>query len=68
MICAFTQLTTDLKIQGFNPGFHIMDNETSAELKMTINTMYIKYQFVPPGNQRDNNVEIDIQAFKNHFI
>ena len=45
-----------------------MDNEASIALKMTMTTMGIKYQLVPPSNNRANNAERAIQTFKNHFI
>ena len=45
-----------------------MDNEASTALKMTMTTMGIKYQLVPPSNNRANNAERAIQTFKNHFI
>ena len=33
MIRAFTELTTELKSRGINPGFHMMDNMASALVK-----------------------------------
>ena len=45
-----------------------MDNEASTALKMEITTTEIKYQLVPPSNQRANNFERAIQTSKNHFI
>ena len=36
--------------------------------KMGIPTMDIKYQLVPPSNNRDKNAGRSIQTFKNHFI
>ena len=55
MIRDFTSLTEDLKILGMHPGFHFIDNEASINLKMTMNSMNIKYQLVPPSNHRSNN-------------
>ena len=68
MIWAFSELTKNLKSHGIKAGFHIMDNGESTALNMTINSMKIKYQQVPPSNHRENNSEIAIQTFKNHFI
>ena len=68
MIKAFISLTEYLKIRGINPGFHFMDNEESTALKITMNSMNIKYQLVPPSNHREKNVEREIQIFKKHFI
>ena len=58
MIRSFTSLTKDLKSRGIHPGFHSMDNEASTALKLTMTTMNIKYQLVPPSNHRENNEEI----------
>ena len=68
MISSFTTLTEDLKILGIQTGFHFMDNEASAGLKLTTKTMNIKYQLVPPSNHRANNTERVVKTFKNHFI
>ena len=68
IIRAFTSLTEDFKSQGIHKGFHFMDNEASTSLKLTMTTMNIKYQLVPPSNHISNNAERLIQAFKNYFI
>ena len=68
MIRNFASLTEDLNGRGIKPGFHFMDNGSSAALKMTMTTMNIKYQLVPPSKHRANNAEIVIQKSKNHFI
>ena len=57
---ALTELTTDLKIHGINPGFHFMDNEASTALKREIKNMDTKYHLVPPSNNRTRNLEIAI--------
>ena len=68
MIRSFTYLTEDLKRRGINPGFYFMDNEASAALNMTMTSMNITYQLVPPSNHKANNAERAIQNFKNPFI
>ena len=68
MIRVFRYLTEYLKIQRIHPGFHFMDNEASTALKLTMTTINIKYQLVPPSNHRAINAERAIQTFKNHFI
>ena len=45
-----------------------MENAVSTALKLTMTTMNLKYQLVPPNNHRENNEDIEIQTFKNHFI
>ena len=68
MMWDFSELTEDLKSCGINQGFHFMDNEASTALKMTMTTMDIKYQLVPPNNHISNNAERSIQISKNHFM
>ena len=68
MIQDFTDLTEDLKSCGIKPGFHLMDNEASTALNITMNNMNINYQLVPPSNHKSNNAERAIQTFKNHFV
>ena len=65
---AFTSLNVDLKTQGFNPGYHFMDNEASTSIKRTLETISIKYQLVTPSNHISNNTEREIQTFENYFI
>ena len=67
-IRAFKSLTEDLQIQGIHPGFYFTNNKTSTALKLTMATMNIKYQLVPTSNHIENNAEIEIKKFKNHFI
>ena len=67
-IRAFTSIPEDLKSLVINPGFHFMDKKASTALEMTMSTMNIKYQLVPPNNHRANNEERAIKTFKNHFI
>ena len=64
MIRYFTELTKYLKSRGINPGFHFMDNEASTALNMTMITMNIKYQLVPPSNHIANNAEINSKLQK----
>ena len=56
VIRAFTELSTDLKIHGINPGFNLMENKASTALKMAMTTMDINYQLSPPSNQRVNSL------------
>ena len=67
-IRTFTELIGDLLRCGINPGFHLMDNEASTALNMTMNSMNIKYQLVPQSNHGEKNAERTIQNFKDHFI
>ena len=55
MIRAFASLTEDFKSRGIHPGFYFMDNEASTALKLTMSTLNIKYQLVPPNNHSAYN-------------
>ena len=68
MIRAFIELIEVLKTRGINPESHFMANAASTPFKMTMTTMDIQYQLVPPRYHRENNTEKSIQTFKNHFI
>ena len=68
MVKSFNELTIDLKTDGLNPGFHVLDNEASTSPKNITTFMDIKYQLFTPGDQRDNSTEISIHTFKKHFI
>ena len=68
MIQDLKELTEDFKICGIKPVFHFMDNKAYKALKMTMTSMNINYQLVPPSNNRANDAERAIQTFKNHFI
>ena len=45
-----------------------MDNKASTVLTLTMTTMDIKYQLVPPSNHRGNNTERALQIFNKPFI
>jgi hypothetical protein len=47
---------------------HILDNESSAELKERIKSNNMKYQLVPPHDHRRNIAEKAIQVSKADFI
>ena len=53
MIWAFTELTKELKSCRINQGFHFMDNEAYTALTITMTSINIKYQLVPPSNHRE---------------
>ena len=59
MIRAFTSLTENLQILGINPGLHFINNEASTDLKLTMTTMNIKYQLVPPSNHSAKKMQIE---------
>ena len=68
MIRSFTGLTEDFKRRGIKPGFHFMDIDSSTGLNMTMTSIIINYQLVPPSNHRANNAKRAVQTFKNHLV
>jgi hypothetical protein len=67
MIKLYIALWTCLTATGvIQPTTHLLDNETSAKLKVEINKN-CRIQLVPPNNHRQNLAERAIQTFKNHF-
>ena len=67
MIQAFTELITNLKIHGINPGFHFIDKIVSSASKMEMATMDINHQLVPPSHHKSKKSEREIEMLKNHF-
>ena len=49
MIRSFTEQTEYFKSSEINPEFNFIDNEAPTAFKMTMVTMDIKYQLVPPS-------------------
>ena len=47
----------------------VLDNEASADYKLSIKTKWkAKYQLVPPHTHRSNAAERAIRTFKAHFL
>ena len=68
MIRSLIELTEYLKSCGINPVLHFIGNESSIYLKMTMNTMNIKYQLVPPDNHRAKQFRERNSNVQTHFI
>ena len=68
MVQAYQKLVDRLKLHGFSPNMHILDNKCSAEFRETIIKNGMKYQLVPPHDHRRNIAEKAIQVFKDHFV
>lgn len=64
---AWNNIYDRLQKAGQSPTVFIMDNEASAHLKNTMDSIGIKYQLVTPHNHRANLAERAIQSFKSHF-
>jgi hypothetical protein len=64
---AWTDLHTRLKLNGYAPALHILDNECSDELKKAFSKNNVTFQRVPPHSHRRNAAERAIQTWKNHF-
>ncbi len=50
------------------PKLHILDNECWQDFKHKIESNGMKYQLVPPHDNRRNIAEKAIQTFKDHFV
>ena len=54
LVKAYQTIVDRLKEKGFEPKWHILDNECSAEFKETIAKNGMEYQLVPPNDHRRN--------------
>ena len=68
MISAYNALVARLKLAGFEPKTHLLDNECSHEYKDAITKNGMTYQLVPPHDHGRNVGEKAIQTFKDHFV
>ena len=68
MVSAYNTLVARLKLAGFEPKTHLLDNECSQEYKDTITKNGMTYQLVPPHDHRKNVAEKAIQTFKDYFV
>ena len=68
MVSAYNTLVARLKLAGFEPKMHLLDNECSQEYKDAITKNGMTYQLVPPHDHRRNVAEKAIQTFKDCFV
>ena len=68
MVAAYNSLVNWLKIAGFEPKLHLLDNKCSQEYKEAITKNGMKLQLVPPNDHQRNIAEKAIQTFKDHFV
>jgi hypothetical protein len=64
---AWTKAHSRLKLNGYAPELHILDNECSDTLKKAFTKNNVAFQRVPPSVHRRNAAERAIQTWKNHF-
>ena len=68
IIAAFQKCYALFKNAGANTDVHVMDKETSRDLKDAIAETTMTLQLVPPNQHRANLSERSIQTWKCHFI
>ncbi len=68
MVRAYQVLIDHLNSAGIFPKLHILDNECSDDMKKTIKSNKMDFQFVPPHDHCRNLAEKAIQTFKDHFV
>jgi hypothetical protein len=64
---AWTEMHSQLNLNGYAPTLHVLDNECSHELKKAFKKNKVDYQLVPPHVHRQNAAERAIQTWKDHF-
>ena len=64
----FIYLLDEINAQDFEPDLLILDNEASQKFYGIFLKHEIKYQLVPSGNHRTDNVKQSIHTFMNHLI
>jgi len=57
-----------LRLAGFEPKLHLLDNEWCQEYKETITKNGMKLQRVPTNDHQRNVAEKAIQTFKDLFV
>ena len=65
---AWSTIFSKLKINGYAPSLHILDNECSSDLKKAFLDHNVDFQRVPPHQHRRNAAERAIQTWKAHFL
>ena len=68
MVKAFVTLAHFLARQGFQSKFHVLDNESRAELKRKIKGIGFIYTLVPSNLILEDIIEQEIQTFNDHFV
>jgi hypothetical protein len=68
MIRVYQKILNRMKAAGLGLRKQVLDNECSAAMKACIKENGMDYKLAPPGQNRRNQAERDIQTFKAYFI
>ncbi len=67
LITAYNDVYHYLRIRGYRPKLHRLDNKTSQDVENFITEQNAKHQYTPPDIHRTNITERMIQMWKNHM-
>eukprot|EP00804_Cyclotella_cryptica_P003026 CCRYP_006029-RA/>CCRYP_006029-RA protein AED:0.43 eAED:0.43 QI:0/0/0/1/0/0/5/0/250 len=62
------EVYTFLRVRGYRPQLHKLDNKTSHDVELFIKENNVKLQYTPPDVHQTNPAEQAIRTWKNHFI
>jgi hypothetical protein len=68
LLKAYDDVYQFLRIRGYRPQLHRLDNETSRDVEDFITDNNAKFQYTPPDIHRTNTAERAIRTWKNHFV
>ena len=67
LLKAYNDVYAYLRIRGYRPQLHKMDNETSRDVEDFIAEQKAKHQYTPADMHRTNIAERCVRTWKNHF-
>ncbi|KAL7475994.1 hypothetical protein ACHAW6_007122, partial [Cyclotella cf. meneghiniana] len=67
LITAYNDVYRYLRIRGYRPKLHRLDNETSQDVENFISEQNAVHQYTPPDIHRTNIAERMIRTWKNHM-
>ncbi|KAL7476445.1 hypothetical protein ACHAW6_006626 [Cyclotella cf. meneghiniana] len=68
LLCTYNDVYSYLRMQGYRPQLHTLDNESSHDVEAFITENNASFQYTPPKIHRTNIAERAIQAWKHHFV
>ena len=67
LLKAYEEVYSYLRVRGYRPQLHKLDNETSRDVEDFITDQQTKIQYTPADMHRTNLAEKAIRTWKNHF-
>ena len=68
LIQAYTEVYQFLRVRGYRPQLHKLDNKTSKDVEAFIAENNTKFQYTPPDIHRTNPAERAIHTWKNRLV